>query len=203
MRAWDSALRASVPLGGINAGVLQTWDSPLWAGNCAASCPVGAISTRTRAGKAASQARRARSPGHSSGYRRGPSAHGTERHPQKMKHAKSRLVARPPSATRPTAGFAQPAGCGGATHTSRIPASPLAGGTSRRAARVCHRGFLTRCFTLRKSHRGIRRAPVCWPVRAGRIYRLAVATYHAFLSRSREASIVLLQCMSCQRQNSP
>jgi hypothetical protein len=29
-----------------------------------------------------------------------------------------------PSSMRPTAGFAQPAGCGGATHASRIPASP-------------------------------------------------------------------------------
>jgi hypothetical protein len=32
-----------------------------------------------------------------------------------------------PSATRPTAGFAQPAGCGGATHASRNPASPPRG----------------------------------------------------------------------------
>jgi hypothetical protein len=60
-----------------------------------------------------------------------------KQYPLPLKHAKSQLVARPLSATRPTAGFAQPAGCGGATRASRIPASPLAGG-------YC----LTRCARL-------------------------------------------------------
>ena len=35
-----------------------------------------------------------------------------------------------PSAAWPTAGFAQPAGCGGATHASQIPASPPPGEAS-------------------------------------------------------------------------
>jgi hypothetical protein len=64
-------------------------------------------------------------------------AQGAKREPLKFKRAKSQLFTRPPSAARPTVGFAQPAGSGGATHASRIPASPLAGGyCSARFARL-------------------------------------------------------------------
>ena len=54
-----------------------------------------------------------------------------------------------PSATRPTAGFAQPAGCGGAPHAVRNPASPPRGEASIwLAALDYHQTHLPTYFTL-------------------------------------------------------
>ncbi|MCK9989818.1 MAG: hypothetical protein RugAbin2_00832 [Rugosibacter sp.] len=54
-----------------------------------------------------------------------------------------------PSALRPTAGFAQPAGCDGATQASRIPASPPRGEASiRLAALGYYTAHLPESFTL-------------------------------------------------------
>jgi hypothetical protein len=58
-----------------------------------------------------------------------------------------------PSATRPTAGFAQPPGYGGATHAARIPASPPHGEASIWLASLgYYTVHLPKSFTLNIGH---------------------------------------------------